>query len=216
MRKLAALALITLTSPNGVAGDVQLPSDVSVAVSAEPTSNLVPGQPVTFVVAVTNNGPAPLLNFGISSSPLYPEQIDLYGSTTDCAVVVTSVTDGTLDYYYDVTWYPTDSSYTSSNDLPLAVGETRSCHFTFPVGFAPPPTFTIDFHLGNLWNDTNATNDMGSVRLRLAAAVEAAPMFTLPAEGMLTFGLLALAALSLSGAAQKMLRRTRGRHADQP
>ena len=154
-------------------GNVILPSDVSVSLQAEPSTDLQPGQPIRLTITVTNNGPVVLNDLGLESANAYPDQIDQTHPDTDCGDMVRSVTDGATTYWYNLTWYPTDSSPLTPRDSPLGVGESRSCHVTISLVPSAPQTVPFDFHLNPYWSDPNPTNDVGRVTLQRAAAIVA-------------------------------------------
>src|SRR5690348_9661318 len=117
----AALALFLAPLGNYLhAGTIPVPADISVALTAEPSSDLLSGQRITFTLAVTNHGPDPAAPVSLGSSAIYDE-LDVLSATSDCANLALAVVDTSDGFYYAYDWFPTDES-------PLAVGETRSCH----------------------------------------------------------------------------------------
>jgi|SRR5579859_7735409 len=199
MRHMLALGFLALVEASRMAtasplGNVMLPSDVSVSLSASPSTNLQPGQAVTLTITVTNNGPSVLTNFGVQSSNAYPNQIDVSRLNTDCSSVVTEVVDGSSGYWYVEVWYPTDSSPSTQSDWPLAVGESRSCHMTISLAPTSPDSVPFDFQLGSLWNDPNPSNNVGGVVLQRAPVV--VPALSTSMQIALTF-LLALTGFAI-------------------
>jgi len=146
-------------------------SDVAVSLQAEPSTNLQPGQPIRLTITVTNNGPVVLDNFALMSANAYPDQIDVSNPDSDCGDFFLEVTDGATSFWYDEVWYPTDTNHANPGTLPLAVGESRSCHVTIRLVPSAPQTVPFDFHLATYWSDPNPANDVGRVTLQRAVAV---------------------------------------------
>ncbi len=184
------------------AGDIELPSDVSISLSAEPSSNLRPGQRVTFTLSATNHGPEPLDRLSFRSSPLY-DQLDIgSGLIADCdGELVLAVVDTEDSFHYLLFWYATLS------DLePILVDETRSCQFGFDYTQWAPPVFPLTFEFG-IFNDPNPANNSAPVSLR--GAVPATPVPALSAGWRML--LLALTA-GVAAAVLRIRARGRGTH----
>ncbi|MGB2788539.1 MAG: hypothetical protein WBC13_04385, partial [Dokdonella sp.] len=98
---LAAFGLLTCRAAN--AGEVIIPSDLSVHLSAEPTS-VQPGQPVVLTLTIVNHGPETVADVALISSDFY-DQIDLGFGEVDCSGFVLSVADG-QSFHFNYWWFP--------------------------------------------------------------------------------------------------------------
>src|SRR5262249_539770 len=127
---------------------VVLQSDVAVSLSATP-SIAAPGQPIHITVTVQNLGPSVLTHFPVSSSNIYPDQLGVDLSQEDCKDFYTSVTDGATSFWYNEVWTPTDTTPSMRGNFPLAVGESRSCHFNISLLLTAPSQLSFDFHLAS-------------------------------------------------------------------
>ena len=72
---LILLALISASTSS--ADNVIVPADISVHLSAQPDTRIVPGEPVVFTLTVVNHGPEPVNQLALISSDFY-DQIDPY------------------------------------------------------------------------------------------------------------------------------------------
>ena len=82
---------------------VAIPSDVSVDVQANQSSNLHPGDRTTFTVTATNHGPNVISEWAFRSAPIYDE-LDLVTASTDCfGQFFVSVVDLENSFYYNST-----------------------------------------------------------------------------------------------------------------
>ena len=84
------LALGLLGYPLASAGQVELPTDISVHLTAQPDVGLIPGEPIVFTLTVVNIGPQPANDLSVISSDFY-DQIDLGSGSADCQGVILSV-----------------------------------------------------------------------------------------------------------------------------
>ena len=172
---------------------VELPSDVSVSLVAEPTVALEPGDSVTFTISVTNNGPEVVDRLSLASSFFVDEFDVAAGSVVACegplGVIVVDLIGG---YEYLIDWdpvIPTDPAL-----LTLDVGETRTCQFSMPLTSAAPDAYPFSFGLAGFLSDLNPSNDTATVVLHRApsgADATAVPTLSLTSLGLLT-GLVAL------------------------
>ena len=186
LRAALGLGLCLACSAGPRAGTIPLPSDVSVALTAEPDGNLQSGQRIAFTISVTNHGPEPVSPVSLGSSPIYDE-LDILSATADCgddlALAVVDTSDG---FYYVYDWFPTTES-------PLAVGETRYCYLNLDFTEWAPDTFSLTFSMPDFLVDRDPSNNSATVTLRRATqgAATATPVPTLSplALGMLA-GLL--------------------------
>jgi hypothetical protein len=185
----AALLLASLLAvPTALsAGTIELPTDVSVSLSAEPTVDLHTGDIVSFTVSVTNNGPEPAHPLALGSSPIYDE-LDVFGGTADCDYrLVLGVVDGTDFFYYFLTWFPV-----LLEDDPLPVGATVYCYFTLPYTRWAPNEFPVTFSISDrVFTDLDPSNNSATVTLHRARP-GAAPT---PVPTLSPLALMALAGL---------------------
>jgi hypothetical protein len=172
---------------------ISVPSDVSVTLTATPSTNLHPGETIQLSLSVKNNGPQPLSNIPILSSHFYDE-FNSGDWWTDCQLFTVVVDDGTPFSYYRA-WYPTDGS-------PMAVGETRTCHIRLSLSTDAPPVTTFSFRLPDFYSDPDVSNDRGTVYL--VRAVDATPIPTIGPIGA------AILMLLLVAACRQPLRRSKG------
>ena len=159
-----ALALELFLAPFGNylrAGTIPVPADISVALTAEPSGDLLSGQRITFTLAVTNHGPEPAAPVSLGSSAIYDE-LDVLSATTDCANLALAVVDTSDGFYYVYDWFPTDES-------PLAVGKTRSCNINLEFTEWAPDTFLFGFSMPDFLVDLDPSNNSATVTLRRAS-----------------------------------------------
>lgn len=170
-------------------GTIQIPSDVSVSLTAEPNAGLEPGDEVTFLVSVTNLGPETIDGLVVSSS-FFHDQLDVGSLTIEACeggplgAVVVDYSDGRFDYY--VHWYPVLPS-----SPPLDVGQTIACSFSMRITDTAPLVYPFSFDLGGSLVDLNPSNDSATVVLRRAGGIAVAT----PVPALSPFALCALAAL---------------------
>lgn len=171
---LLLLAWLLMAPGCARAGDIELPSDVSISLSAEPSSNLQAGQSITFTVSVANHGPEPADRVGAISSPVF-DQLDVLGGTvTDCdGALVLAVADTEDSFYYLLYWYATLPELE-----PIPAGETRSCEFVIDYTGWAPPVFPFTFDMSR-FIDANPANNVATVYLR--GAMPATPVPALSA-----------------------------------
>lgn len=182
--RIFVVALGLLGWPLVCAGQVELPTDISVQLSAQPNVGLIPGEPIVFTLTVVNLGPEPANDLSVISSDFY-DQIDLEFGSADCQGVVLSVTDGET-FHFNYTWYPTVF------EGPLLVGESRTCRITLALTSQAPPVWPFGFSLRTyLFEDINPANNTSTVVLRRG---EIAPA-SIP---MLSPTLLVLLAIALA------------------
>lgn len=174
------LIATTLVAGPVLAGNVvELPSDVSVSLVAEPTVGLEPGDIVTFTISVTNNGPEVVDRLTLSSS-FFVDELDVFaGSVIACeGPLLVAVSDFIGGYEYWIDWDPV--TYTDPALLTLEVGETRTCEFSMPLTSAAPNVYPFSFGLAGFLSDLDASNNSASVTLhREAPAAGATPVPTL-------------------------------------
>ncbi len=194
LRWLLAVTLFASVSmrPGVSAGELSIPSDIAVALTASPDVDLVPGEPITFSVSTTNLGPEPVNLLLLISSDFY-DQFGPSDVPNDCPGLVVVVSDGET-FHYNFWWYPTDAGI-------LAVGETRVCPITLTLTSQAPPTMQFSFGLPYFITDLNPANDSATVTLRRAIAA-AAPI---PALSPATLLVLTALLAACGGIAQRRL-----------
>lgn len=143
-----------------------VPTDVAVQFSARPSTDLHPGDVISFDLSVTNLGPEPVAAFAVGSSEIYDE-LDLFdGGTTECDDHLVLVVLDYEDYFtYALVWFPLGAGDPNAQ---LQVGETLSCYFTLPYTQWAPPEFSLTFE-SNL-EDLDASNNTATVVLRGSTA----------------------------------------------
>jgi hypothetical protein len=165
----AAVALVFLAGIEATAsaGDFELPYDVDVTLTASPTDDLVPGQPIDMALSVTNNGTGDLSTVLVTSSVYVDEMKFVSVNADECFlfVVVGDLAGGGYDYRTE--WW------VSLPDLspPIAAGETRVCHFQIALTELAPATYTFSFGLPDSFHDPDPSNDRATVVLHRAAGV---------------------------------------------
>ncbi|MBK8124218.1 MAG: hypothetical protein IPK54_11825 [Dokdonella sp.] len=165
-------------------------SDISVHLSAQPSTGLVPGQPIEFTLNITNHGPEPVNRVTLLSSDFY-DQFDLDFGTTDCENFVVIITDGEV-FHYNLVWYPADF-------VALEVGETRVCHFALALSSQAPPIWPFSFGLATIDEDINPANNVSTVILRRGDIPPTAlPMISPIISLLLALGLATVACLAIS------------------
>jgi len=171
---------------NVAAGPIVLPSDISVALTAEPSVNLQSGQRIMFTISATNHGPEPVNGLPIRSSPIYDE-LDVFTGSAECDDnIVLAVVDLEDTFYFTFTWFA------GLPESPLAVGETRICYLSLDFTPWAPPVFPFTFAM-SVVDDLDPSNNSATVFLRRPVAV-AAPVPTLSPIwlGLLTCLLMAI------------------------
>jgi hypothetical protein len=187
-----AFCLCLAGSAIASAGTIPVPADISVALTAEPDSDLQSGERIAFTLSMTNHGPEPAPVADVLSSPIYDE-LDLNTATADCGntlgLIVVDTSDG---FYYVYDWDPTI-------DSPLAVGETRTCHLNLDFTEWAPDTFSLTFSMPNFLVDLDPSNNSATVTLR--RAIEGAATTPVPTLSPAALAVLAilLACLAIVG-----------------
>lgn len=163
-----ALALVSLICgcANVAAGDVVLPSDISVGLTAEPSDNLQSGQRVNFTISVTNHGPEPVDRLAIGSSQIYDELDVFTASSSGCdGDLILAVADLEDTFYFLYTYYA------AVQESPLAVGETRTCYLNLEFTPWAPSVFPVTFAMAAFETDLDLGNNSVTVFLRRPVAV---------------------------------------------
>jgi hypothetical protein len=153
------LASAVFATATGISHAQQLilPSDVGVTLTATPSANLVPGQPIDLTLTVTNYGQFPVTELPLSSSQ-FVDELNLISSSGDC-FVVTIVADLQNGGFYDfLSWLVTISE-------PFNAGETLTCHFLIALTSQAPQALPFSFGLPPDVADPNPSNDRVTVLL---------------------------------------------------
>lgn len=174
-----ALAL-TLTCVSAAAGPIDIPSDVSVGLTAVPSDYSLPGQTIVFTITAINHGPEPVTALLLISSD-FIDEFDLSGGSPDCEGLGLLVSDGET-FHYNYVWFPTDVGV-------FAVGETRICRINLPITANAPAVLPFSFGFPGFVTDLDASNKTATVYLRRAAAAST------PVPTLSSMLLLLLAAL---------------------
>jgi hypothetical protein len=182
----ASLACLLLAAAgHAIAGQVALPTDIAVGMSASPSTGLAPRDRITITLSATNLGPAPAPTFVLIGSDLVG-QFDLSSVTTDCNDLILVVSDG-QDSHSNYWWYP-------SRLAAMPVGTAVQCHLRLSLTPAAPPVTPFQLALPDFIADINAANDSATVLLQREAL--AIPTLGAPAKGLLIVGLVLLALLT--------------------
>jgi hypothetical protein len=101
----------------------------------------------------------------LDSSYFYQEFIVSYVDTNTCPEFVGAVLDG-IQPSYVLFWYV--SGIPGVGLHPLAVGETRTCHFQLTMTAYAPPVTPFSFGVSGYDPDLNPANSNATVNLSLA------------------------------------------------
>jgi hypothetical protein len=171
-----------IASGSAWGGTVVVPSDISVSVFAEPNSDLATGQPISFTISATNNGPEPIDNIALVSTE-FVDEFDLAQGTANCPGLGLVVANGVLPFYLYI-WEFTFLG-------PLQVSETRTCYITLPVAAQAPDTWEFGFYLPSSYLDIDPKNNSASVTLRRTLGATA----PIPVPALSPIALILLASL---------------------
>jgi hypothetical protein len=175
------------------AGNIVLPSDVSVDLSAAPTQELTPGEAIDVVVTVTNHGPEDLPAV-IVHGQRYVNEIELLSVDSNECFVYIVVEDLNNGFDYLITWMVANE--VGGTAPILHAGEVRTCHMQLALTDAAPAVYTLSFGLLTpLFSDPNPANDQSSVELRR----EGSTTIALPATSTIGAWLLGLFLASFAG-----------------
>jgi hypothetical protein len=180
------------------AGNIVLPSDVSVNLTATPAANLMPGQAIDVVVQVTNHGPEDLPAV-IVHGERYVNEIELLSVDSNECFVYIVVEDLSNGFDYLITWMVANE--VGGTAPVLRAGEVRTCHMQLALTDAAPPIYTLSFGLLTpLFSDPNPTDDQSSVELRReVSAATALPATSTIGAWLLGFLLASFAAIEFAG-----------------
>jgi len=125
-------------------------------------------------MTVTNNGPGTLGLFTVTGPQISSEFIYPTSAWNDCNLI-TITGDGANRPFWIPEWEPTGFA----GENPMAVGETRTCHFNLTVASGLPASFPFGIRLGSLWTDPNSVNNFATVILgRVVAPIPTlSPLF---------------------------------------
>lgn len=167
--------------------------------TASPSTNLQPGQPIDLAVTVTNYGPDSLPVLVVSSSYFVDEFRAISNDLDECylSLLVIDLSDGTAEYEID--WWLAGLGFLP----PFSVG-SATCHLQIALTPSAPSSYSLSFGLPpGFETDSNPSNDVATVTLHRAPPPPAASVPALSA-----WMLLLLAGMS-TGVAMHALRRTR-------
>lgn len=146
------------------AGLFDVPSDIQVRFTATPTTELIPGQPISATLSVTNLGPFDVDRLGIDS-PIFHDEFWI--TEADCRALTLTVLDTDTTYFYIFTWEVAGAYFGEVKTL--RVGQTLTCNMTVTITRHTPPVYDLTFGLPYFYPDINPSNDSGTVRLQRAA-----------------------------------------------
>jgi hypothetical protein len=171
-RPLLALILLAITLEVAQAGFIDIQSDIGVTLTASPTTDLLPGQPIDMTLSVTNYGPDPEPNVPVISTMFVDEMYQVSTDFDEC-VLDLIVSDFAGGHEFNIEW-----SVAGLGPPPIAAGETRTCHFQIALTRHAPSPYTFGFGLFYV-SDPNPGNDNAAVVLNRAAAPPPQPVPTL-------------------------------------
>jgi hypothetical protein len=181
------LFLILMTAAAEVAqAQIVLPSDVGVTLTASPTTNLQPGQPIDMTLTVTNYGPAAVPILVLSSSIFVDEMYVASTNPDECYLLldVIDLSNGTAEYELDWTVAGLGGVLP-----PMPAGLTLTCHFQIALTRSAPSTYNFSFGLPPTYEtDPNPSNDRATVTLQRTPAARPT---SLPALSTMMLCLLA-------------------------
>lgn len=144
------------------AGDVILPSDVGVTLTAEPSTGLAAGTVIDVVFTVTNLG-SQALPVVSTESNRFVDEFNVVWADPSCFLflIVEDYADGSYDYLLD--W---DAASAYSGTAPaLEPGEIRTCHFKIALTRSAPSPYVFSFGLADYVHDPNPDNDRVAIEL---------------------------------------------------
>jgi hypothetical protein len=165
---LMVVAILAASARLAIAQPVPLYTDVAVTLGATPTRNLSTGDTITFTTTITNNGPVAVGYVAIIGPQIFSEFYNPTSAWNDCGLMTTTG-DSEFGPFWVIEWFPD-----GLGEAPLAVGETRTCHFTLAVAPAFPGTYSFTMMLPDYWSDIDPGNDQATVIL--SRAITTVPM----------------------------------------
>jgi hypothetical protein len=200
LRILLSVILIAATVETAQA-QFALPSDVGVTLTASPTTNLQPGQPIDMTLTVTNYGPADVPILFVESSMFADEMYFVSTNWDECLIDEIGADPASGPETFIAEWDL--AGFSLWGTLPPFPPGSATCHFQIALTSNAPPIYQFSFGLSALEPDPNPTNDVATVTLQRAPAPPPTPLPTLS-----TWMLLLLAGLS-AGLAANALKRSR-------
>ena len=164
LRFLLGVILIAATAETAHA-QLVLPSDVGVTMTASPTTNLQPGQPIDMTLTVTNYGPAAVPILVLASSVYVDEMYLVSQNAAECYLVldVADLPNGTEEFL--IQWYVAGLG----GVLPPFPAGAITCHFQITLTPSAPSTYSFSFGLPHSFEtDPNPSNDRATVVLQRA------------------------------------------------
>lgn len=184
--KLACVLSLLAISAGSCLADSALPSDVAVTLSANKTTGLKTGDPVTFTMTVENRGPETLSYFSINGPEIFTEFYDPGTNWNDCGLL-TDTGDSVFGPFWILVWFPAGLGL----ENPVSAGEVRSCHFTLMVAPGLPSRYPFAVELGTYFTDINSANNSASIVLQRAST-------PIPAASVLTLSVVFLVVLVIA------------------
>jgi hypothetical protein len=168
-----------------------LTEDIAVAFTATPSEHLVPGQPIDFVLTVTNLGDEPVTPVVLRSS-FFLHEIQFIAQQ-DCFLVV-SIADGEDFFVYFFSWYVAGAV----GGPPLEAGESRACQFQMALTSEAPAEYPFTFGLSDSHSDSNPENDQVTLILRRGDILPTVLPVNVPvAMWLLGFGMVTVAGCAI-------------------
>jgi hypothetical protein len=164
LRFLLGVILIAATAELAHA-QIVLPSDVGVTMTASPTTNLQPGQPIDMTLTVTNYGPAAVPILILASSVYVDEMYLVSQNAAECYLVldVADLANGTEEFL--IQWYVAGLGGVLPPFPPGAI----TCHFQITLTQSAPSTYSFSFGLPPSYEtDPNPANNVATVTLQRA------------------------------------------------
>jgi hypothetical protein len=168
-----------------------IPADIGVTMTATPSSGLRTGSVVDIALTATNYGPESADYLDLDSSYFYHEFDITHIDAVACHQFGGSTADGVHPVFM-VFWIV--GGLPGVYMQPLAVGESRTCHFQLTLMADAPPVTAFTFRVSTYFSDINASNDSATVYLTRAIP-------TTPSLGVTTMLLLAATILATGAVA---------------
>jgi hypothetical protein len=161
---LLGVILIAATAETAHA-QLVLPSDVGVTMTASPTTDLQPGQPIDMTLTVTNYGPAAVPILVLDSSVYVDEMYLVSQNAAECYLVldVADLPNGTEEFL--IQWPVAGLG----GVLPPFPTGAITCHFQITLTPSAPSRYSFSFGLSSSFEiDPNPSNDRATVVLQRA------------------------------------------------
>jgi hypothetical protein len=133
---------------SGHAGNVYLPTDIAVTMTANPSTELRTGQIIDIVLTVTNRGPQPADVLVLNSSPFFHEFSVTYIDAVACYQFGGTVGEADPHPIFTAEWFIAGIPDTGMQ--PFAVGETRTCDFQLTLMTDAPAVTPFTFGVSTM------------------------------------------------------------------